>query len=133
MAYVREEVRSPKLNKPLGVFAQANKVTTSDGTIVFVSGLTSRAPDGSVVGVGDITKQTETVLTNLQHVLAEAGGTLDHVVKVTVYIRNMEDFKKIHAVRERFFKPPYPASTMVEVSKLVDAELLIEIEAVAFI
>lgn len=126
------EIKSAKLNQPLGVFSQALKVSGS-GSFVFVSGLTSRAHDGSVVGVGDITLQTETILKNLRAILQEAGGSLDTVVKVGVFIRDMNHFKEIHEVRRRYFKAPYPASTMVEVSRMVSPEHLIEIEATAFI
>ncbi|PSR34477.1 MAG: enamine deaminase RidA [Sulfobacillus benefaciens] len=128
----KEELRNRKLNTPLGVFSQATKIE-ANGTLVFVSGLTSRDPDGKVVGVGDVKKQTETILENMQTILADAGGTLDDVMKVTVYIRNMKDFDAIHEVRRRYFKAPLPASTMVEVSMLVSPELLIEIEAFAVI
>lgn len=133
MTYQKSEVRSEKLNTPLGVFSQATRVDTSDGTILYISGLTSRAPDGSVVGADDVALQTRTILENMQAILAEVNGTLADVVKVTVFIRDMEDFKEIHAVRSQFFKQPLPASTMVEVSRLVSPEHLIEIEAVAYI
>ncbi len=128
----KEELRNRKLNTPLGVFSQATKIEAS-GTLVFISGLTSRDPEGHVVGVGDVKKQTETILENMQTILADANGTLEDVTKVTVYIRNMKDFDAIHEVRRRYFKPPLPASTMVEVSMLVSPELLIEIEAIAVI
>jgi len=128
----KRELVSPQLNKPLGVFCQAVEVTNAK-KLVFVSGLTSRAADASVVGVGDIKVQTEQILKNMQAVLGEAGGTMGDIVKVTVYIRDMEMFKEIHEVRARYFEKPYPASTMVEVSRLVDEELLIEIEAIAVI
>lgn len=128
----KEELRNPELNAPLGVFSQATKIE-AQGTLVFVSGLTSRDPDGKVVGVGDVKKQTEVILDHMQALLREAGGSLDDVCKVTVYIRNMNDFAAIHEVRRRYFKAPLPASTMVEVSMLVSPELLIEIEAFAVI
>ncbi len=128
----KRELVSPKLNKPLGVFCQAIEVTNAK-KLVFVSGLTSRAPDGSVIGEGDIKLQTETVLKNMQAILAEAGGTMKDIVKVTVYIRDMELFKEIHEVRDRYFEKPYPASVMVEISRLVDTRHLIEIEAIAVI
>jgi 2-iminobutanoate/2-iminopropanoate deaminase len=128
----KTEIRSAKLSPPIGVFSQAIKVS-GPGSFVFLSGFTSRAPDGSVVGAGDIKIQTETILKNLQTILQEAGGSLDHVVKVGVFIRDMNHFKEIHEVRRRYFKPPYPASTMVEVSRMVSPEHLIEIEATAFI
>ena len=128
----KDEIRSPKLSPPIGVFSQAIKVS-GPGSFVFLSGFTSRAPDGSVIGVGDIKLQTETILQNMQTILQEAGGSLDDVVKVGVFIRDMNHFKEIHEVRRRYFKPPYPASTMVEVSRMVSPEHLIEIEATAFI
>lgn len=128
----KAEIRSSKLSRPVGVFSQGIKVS-GPGAFVFLSGLTSRAPDGSVVGAGDITVQTDTVLKNLQALLAEAGGGLSDVVKVTVFIRDMNHFKAIHDVRRRYFRQPYPASTMVEVSRMVSPEHLIEIEATAFI
>ena len=118
--------------EPLGAFSWAIKV---DGAkqLLFVSGLTSRAPDGSVVGEGDITLQTETVLTSLSAILESAGGTLGDIVKVTVFIRDMTHFRQIHEVRRRFFSAPFPASTMVEVNRLFDPRSLIEIDAIAVI
>jgi 2-iminobutanoate/2-iminopropanoate deaminase len=126
------EVYSKKLNTPLGVFSQAVKV--SDATqLLFVSGLTSRAPSGEVVGVGDVKVQTETILENMKTVLEEAGGSMADIVKLTVFIRDMEQFDEIHEVRRRYFSQPLPASSMFQVSRLVDEELLIEIEAIAAI
>lgn len=128
----KRQLVSTHLNKPLGIFGQAVEVTGANKT-VYVSGLTSRNPDGSVYAAGDIKAQTERVLENLNHVLAEAGGTIRDIVKVTVFIRDMNMFKEIHEVRAKYFAAPFPASTMVEVSRLVDEELLIEIEAIAVI
>lgn len=124
------EVRSGELNRPLGVFSQAIKVDAS-GELLFISGLTSRDADGNVVGAGDIKLQTETILENMKRLLAEAGGSMADIVKVTVFIRDMEQFDEIHEVRRRYFSEPYPASSMVEVSRLVSPEHLIEIEAIA--
>jgi len=129
----KEIIYSDKLSKPIGVFSQAVKVSAK-GHIIFVSGLTARDPSGNVVGREDIKVQTRQVLENLRAVLAEASATLEDVVKVTVFIRNMErDFKPIHEVRAEFFPKNPPASTMVEVSRLVEPDHLIEIEAVAVI
>ena len=88
---------------------------------------------GTVVGEGDIKLQTETVLDHVKTVLREAGGGMDDVVKVTVFITDMGLYDEIHEVRRRYFGDPYPASSMVEVSALIDPRLLIEIEAVAVI
>ena len=88
---------------------------------------------GNVVGAGDVGAQTQKVLENVGIVLQEAGGTFDDVVKVTVFITDMGDYDRVHEVRRRFFAEPYPASSMVEVSALIDPDLLVEVEAVAVI
>ena len=101
------------------------------GKMLFLSGITSRNPDGSVFGAGDITAQTERCLDNISALLQEAGATLDDVVSVTVYVRDMGHFEMIHGVRRRYFTRPLPSSTMVEVSALALPEMLIEITAIA--
>jgi len=82
----------------------------------------------NVVGEGDIKLQTQTVLEHVKTVVEEAGGGMDNIVKVTVFIRDMRLYDEIHEVRRRYFQEPYPASSMVEVSALIDPRLLIEIE-----
>lgn len=114
-----------------GIFSTA--IEAQAGRTVYTSGLTSRNKEGDVVGKGDIKLQTETVLSNMRTILAEAGATMGDIVKITVYIRDMDLFDQIHDVRRSFFEEPYPASTMVEVSMLADPDLLIEIEAVAVV
>ena len=75
--------------------------------------------------------QTRQVCENLKAAVEEAGGTLDDVCRVDVYVRNMEHFDTIHKVRREYFKAPAPASTMVEVCKMTSPEYLIEINAIA--
>ena len=69
----------------------------------------------------------------MQIILEEAGATMGDIVKLTVFIRDMELFDEIHDIRRSYFEEPYPASSMVEVSMLADPDLLIEIEAVAVV
>jgi reactive intermediate/imine deaminase len=100
--------------------------------MVFVSGQVARGLDGQVVGKGDVAAQTRKVLENMAAVLSESGATMDDVVKVTVFVTNLEEhFSAIHQVRGEFFKEDYPASTLVEVKSLVHPDMLIEIEAIA--
>jgi reactive intermediate/imine deaminase len=103
------------------------------GRTIYVSGQVSMDTEGNVVGEGDIKRQTETVLEHVKTVVEEAGGGMDDIVKVTVFIKDMGLYDEIHEVRRRYFAEPYPASSMVEVSALIDPRLLIEIEAVAII
>jgi 2-iminobutanoate/2-iminopropanoate deaminase len=126
----KRNVVSPALAEPNGHFAQATEVELG-GRMLFISGMTARNKEGGVTGVGDVSSQTRQVCENLQAATEAAGGTLADIVRVDVYIRNMEDFEAIHAVRREFFTGEPPASTMVEVSKFVNKDYLIEINAIA--
>lgn len=129
----KRELKSDKLYAPPrgGVFSTA--IEAPMGRTIYVSGLTSRNKEGAVVGKEDIKVQTETILRNMRTILAEAGATMGDIVKVTVFIKDMELFDEIHEIRRSYFEEPYPASSMVEVSMLADPDLLIEIEAVAVV
>lgn len=117
---------------PTGVFCHAVSVEVGPGvTYVHTSGITSRNADGVVVGEGDIEAQTRQVLSKLADVLRGVGCSLGDVLKLLVFVTDMNGFDSIHSVRQEFFEAPYPASTMVEVERLVDERLMIEIEAVA--
>lgn len=128
----KQEIISPELAVPNGHFAQAT-IAEARGRLLFVSGMTARNKDGGVTGVGDISAQTHQVCQNLRAAVEAAGGTLDDIARVDVYVRNMEDFDAIHAVRRQYFTGVAPASTMVEVSKFVNKDYLIEINAIAAI
>jgi 2-iminobutanoate/2-iminopropanoate deaminase len=126
-------IESPKLPAPMRGGAFSAGVEAPAGRTVYVSGQVSMDAAGNVVGEGDARAQTEKVLENVATVLEEAGGSLDDVVKVTVFITDMAHYDGIHEVRRRHFGEPYPASSMVEVSALIDPRLLVEIEAIAVI
>ena len=123
-------LQSDAVAVPRGIMSQG--VAVPAGRMIFASGQVARDVDGQLAGRGDIRAQTRKTLQNLQAVLAEAGATMDDVVKVTVFVTNLsEHFAAIHEIRAEFFTSDYPASTLVEVSQLVDPEMLIEIEAIA--
>ena len=124
------QISSPKLRQPSGVFSHATAVEAT-GRFVFISGMTARRADGSIAGIGDITEQTRQVCENVKAAVESAGGRMDDICRVDVYVRNMEHFDAIHKVRAQYFKPPLPASTMVEVSKMTSPDYLIEISAIA--
>ena len=126
----KKQIVSPKLRQPSGHFSQATAIAAR-GTIVFISGMVARRADGTIAGIGDIEAQTRQVCENLKAAVEAAGGTLDDICRVDVYVRNMEHFDVIHKVRREYFKPPAPASTMVEVAKMTSPEYLIEINAIA--
>jgi enamine deaminase RidA (YjgF/YER057c/UK114 family) len=122
------EIVSPDLAVPNGHFAQATIATP--GRLVFISGMTARDSAGGVTGIGDITAQTHQVCQNLKAAIEAAGGTLDDIARVDVYVRDMADFEAIHAVRRQYFTGAAPASTMVEVSGFVNKDYLVEINAI---
>ncbi len=107
--------------------AQAYRV----GDLVITSGQAAVDKAGNIVGVGDFDAQAAQTFANLQELLQAAGSDLAKVVKVTIYLRDMGNFPKILELRERYFTPPYPADTIVEVSSLALPELEIEIDAIA--
>jgi 2-iminobutanoate/2-iminopropanoate deaminase len=129
----RRVISDPRLPAPMRGGAFSSGVEAPVGSTVFVSGQVAMDTEGNVVGEGDIRSQTETVLEHVKTVVEAAGGGMDDIVKVTVFITDMGLYDEIHEVRRRYFEEPYPASSMVEVSALIDPRLLIEIEAVAVI
>ncbi len=122
-------VSPPDDARPGGHWSPA--ISMPAGRMVFISGMTARAADGTVVGEGDIGAQTRRVCERLQAAVEEAGGTLDDIAQVIVYVMDVSDFDTIHAVRREFFTGDPPASTMVQVARLVDSRCLIEISAIA--
>ena len=101
------------------------------GDLLFVSGQAAISPEGELVGIGDFDAQAEQTFSNLERVLEAGGSGLDRIVKVTIFLTDMANFPKIVELRGRWFSPPDPADTIVEVSSLALPGLEIEIEAIA--
>lgn len=121
----------PKLlPTPFGVWSPAILCEGASKTL-FVSGLTARDATGAIVGEGDYALQTRQVCENLKAAVEAAGGTLSDIVSVTVFTIDIEQFDVIHRIRREYFPQEPPASTMVQVTRLVDKRCLIEINAIA--
>src|SRR2546426_10719823 len=101
------------------------------GRLVFVSGCVATDAEGRTVGGNDVAAQARQVHENLKKCLAAAGATFADVCKVTVFLKNIADREKVNVARKEYFGPHRPASTLVEISRLVRDDLLVEIEAVA--
>lgn len=122
---------NPKGRAVLGVFTPAFKV--SGGDLIMVSGQVGVDAQGRTIGIGDAAAQTRQVLDNMRAVLAAAGASLDDVIHVRVFSTDMRNRDAINAERRKVFKDPMPASTHVQVARLVKEEWLVEIEATAFV
>ncbi len=123
----RQEYRVEGLPEPFSHYTDAVRA----GDLLFVSGCVSVDERGDVVGEGDVVAQARQVFANLQLILEAAGSSFADVVKVTLFLTDIDDRARINPVRQEFFGEARPASTLVEVSALVLPEFLLEIEAVA--
>lgn len=101
------------------------------GDLLFISGQAAIDAQGRIVGVGDFDAQAKQAFENLDRVLRAGGSSLKNVVKVTIFLTDMSNFDRIVELRGRWFIPPYPADTIVEVSSLYSPDAMIEIEAIA--
>jgi 2-iminobutanoate/2-iminopropanoate deaminase len=99
--------------------------------MIWISGQLAFDEQDRLVGKGDIAAQTEQCLKNIRSALEKLGGSLDDVVQVTVFVKEMSGLGSTHEVRRRYFSKPYPTSTLVAVSDFVHPEAMIEINAVA--
>ncbi|ASJ56652.1 MULTISPECIES: RidA family protein [Brevibacillus] len=120
-------VSTDKAPAAIGPYSQAAKV----GPFLFASGQIPLRADGTLVE-GDVVEQTHQVFSNIQAVLAEAGGNLTNVVKATVFIKDMNDFGQLNEVYGQYFGDHKPARSTVEVARL-PRDVKVEIEIVAYI
>jgi 2-iminobutanoate/2-iminopropanoate deaminase len=126
----RREIDVPGQAAPISHYAHA---VSADGPLLFVSGVVPVDDEGRLVGGNDVVEQARAVFRNLGAVLAAAGAGFADVVKVTVFLTDVDDRPLINPVRQDAFGAARPASTLVEVSRLAVEGAKIEIEAIAIV
>jgi enamine deaminase RidA (YjgF/YER057c/UK114 family) len=103
------------------------------GPFVFVAGTTASDAEGNVIGAGDPYAQAVAVLRKIEAALREAGASMDDVVRTRSYLINMDDWQEVGRAHAEFFADVRPAATMLQVSRLMDPQMLVEIEVDAVI
>ena len=129
----KRELNNNMFSEPIGAYSNGLSVPIGDKQLIVLTGQVAIDGEGKVVGENDIGVQTEYVFKKINALLEEAGASIDNIIRVVIYLVDMEDFAKVSPIRNKYLKKSRPVSTLVEVNKLTIPECRIEIEATAIL